>query len=279
MEMKEYSIQDPLYPDTFFSTYWRKKPVFVQGGAGRFLGRNWSETDFEAAHAKARAAGQGAVKEQLGEVTFIEKVSTFDSDLAVRAAEFGRTYGAPQAWFDAVRTYSNSGIGAHFDHSDNFVLQQTGVKEWTLASPRHIDRAEIARRMMNVPGVGAHAIPEGNNLKFTLEPGDLLYIPLFWLHSGVSHSNSLSLSLVCPAVSLFTAVMPLLTHIMREKAMGYQPVPAFHVHLSHEDRRNAAEILRKATRALLERVCGDDVLNALLVQQIERLPGLVHPDT
>lgn len=277
MGMRPQIMHNCFDPEVFFSTYWRQKPLFVRGGAEGFLGCRWSEADFEVAYAKARSEGH-TIKEQIGKVTFIEKVSAFDSDLAARATQFGHTFAVPQVWFDAVRTYSSSGIGAHFDHSDNFVLQQGGVKEWMLAPPRHIGRADIARRMMNVPGIGAHALPEEGNLRFVLEPGDLLYIPLFWLHSGVSRSNSLSLSLVCPAISLYSAVMPFLTRAMKERVIGYQPIQALHAHLSPEDRREAVKVLRQATQALLNSVADDELLKAVQAMQTERLPGITHPE-
>jgi 50S ribosomal protein L16 3-hydroxylase len=257
--------------DVFFAQYWRKKPLFVKASVREFLGRTWTHADFATALAKARAVGGDMVKERPGEVSFIEKVSAFDTDLAERAAGFSRIFGAPEAWFDSVRTYSADGIGAHFDHSDNFVLQQSGTKQWSLASPEHIDRADIARRMMNMPGVGAHPMPEHDVIDFVVEPGDLLYIPLNWLHCGVSRAESLSLSLVCPAVSLYSAVLPFVVQALKNRALGHQPIPAFHVGLSSAERAVAEEALTRATRTLLQSIAGDDVAGTVHALQAERL--------
>jgi 50S ribosomal protein L16 3-hydroxylase len=234
------------------------------------------QTDFERAHAAARAAG-APVNERSGEVTFIENVSAHDADLAARAVRFAPEFGAPHAWFDAVRTFAaDGGIGAHFDHSDNFVLQQSGVKEWTLASPRDLDPADIARRMMNVPDVGVHDLPQSDTTCFRLEAGDLLYIPLFWIHSGVSEAGSLSLSLVCPAVSLYSAVMPFLARSVKARAIGHQPIHAFHAHLTASERQAAARSLRLATRSLLEHLADDELLSAVSAMQAESLPGIAR---
>lgn len=262
--------RDTFEFEEFFSEFWRKKPLFVRGGAADMLGRTWSADDFAKLRAKALEQ-DSSVMEREGEVTFIEGVSAFDPDLDELAQRFSGIFGVPRAWFDSIQTYSPSGIGAHFDHSDNFVLQQGGVKEWSLASPSHIKRGDIARRMMNLPGVGGHTLPDDDQLRFQVRQGDLLYIPMFWLHSGISQADSLSLSLVCPAVSLQSAVLPFLTRIMKSRGLGYQPVPAFHSYLSPEDAEEAEESLRKAVRTLLARISEDDVVDMVMKLQSEHL--------
>ncbi|MFB6815400.1 JmjC domain-containing protein [Streptomyces sp. NPDC056347] len=255
--------------DLFLSTYWRRQPLFVRGGAKELLRRSWTDADFDAALVRARS--EHAVKERSGEVEFIEQVSRFDENLQRQAAKFSTVFGAPQVWFDSVRTRSASGIGAHFDHSDNFVLQQTGTKEWKLAAPSHVEKRDIVRRMMNLPGAGKHTLPEDDCVQFTVRPGDLLYIPLFWPHSGVSHEESLSLSLVCPAVSLYSAVLPALTKVLRSRGIGYQPIPALHSGLSPQERAAADAALAKATRTLLKGLSDDAVVDAVLAIQTDRL--------
>ncbi|HEX5534493.1 MAG TPA: cupin domain-containing protein [Actinomycetales bacterium] len=262
--------QQSFDPEVFFSTFWRKRPMYIRGGAAEFLGRTWSDADFATAHRRALASGH-PVAEREDEVTFIERVSEFDEDLAARAARFRTMFGLPKIWFDSVRTHSPSGIGAHFDHSDNFVLQQSGVKEWSLAAPSHISKETIVRRMMNYPGVGGHPLPDEDIVHFTVEPGDLLYIPLLWLHSGVSHAESLSISLVCPAVSLNSAVMPFLAQVMQSRGLGHQPIPALHSGLSEDAHAEAVASISRATRALLSRMSDDDLAEAVLEMQSRHL--------
>jgi 50S ribosomal protein L16 3-hydroxylase len=262
--------QETFDPEIFFSTFWRKCPMFIRGGAAQFLGRGWTSEDFDAAHRRALANGH-AVSEREREVTFIEHISEFDDDLAARTGRFRATFGVPRVWFDAVRTYGPSGIGSHFDHSDNFVLQQEGVKEWSLAPASHIRKDDLVRRMLNQPGVGSHPMPEDDVLHFTVEAGDLLYLPLLWIHSGVSHADSLSLSLVCPAVSLQSAVVPFLTQVMRSRGLGYQPIPALHRGLSADQHAEAVRTIGQATRTLLERMSDDEVVAAVVEMQSRHL--------
>lgn len=273
MRTADLSVHEQAHfdADVFFASYWRQRPLFVRGGAAQLMdGMRWSDEDFDTAKAAAVARGH-EIREREGEVAFIEGVSAFNAELAEFAARFSATFGAPKAWFDTIRTYAASGIGAHFDHSDNFVLQQNGVKDWYLASPTNIEQGDIARRMMNLPGVGSHQLPEGERLHFVVEPGDLLYIPLFWLHSGVSRAESLSLSLVCPAVSLYTAVAPFVAQAMKTNALGYQPIPAFHAGLSDAEREAAAAKLRTATQVMLSRLSRQDFVDAIVALQEEHL--------
>jgi 50S ribosomal protein L16 3-hydroxylase len=259
--------------EIFFSQYWRKKPLFVPAGAKEFLGYEWTMTAFEAAQKNGHRE-PNVIKEREGEVTFIEQVSAYDARLRESARAFREQFGTPQTWFDAIRTYSASGIGAHFDHSDNFVLQQSGVKEWTLADPGNIEPEVVKRRMMNLPGVGDHALPDEGCLTFTVQAGDLLYIPLFWLHSGTSRAESLSISLVCPAVSLYSAVIPVLARVARSRALGHQPVPALHSGLSDQERTDTLAAVAEATRRLLNLMTDETLVNAVLSAQSEYLARL-----
>ena len=66
---------------------------------------------FQAVRVRAQAAGH-PVMEHAGEVTFVERVSMFDEDLAARAVRLSCAFGSPQPWFDGIRTYAASGIWA-----------------------------------------------------------------------------------------------------------------------------------------------------------------------
>lgn len=259
---------------TFFRDFWRRKPLFVRGGAKALLGRHWGGADFDAARRVAKSR-HAPISEREGAVTFIENVSAHDADLASRAGELRSVFGSPQAWFDAIRTYDGSGklngIGPHFDHSDNFVLQQEGAKLWHLAAPEHVDPQVRTRRMLSDPNVGSHPLPAQDKVEFVIEAGDLLYIPLMWLHEGTSTVASLSVSLVCPAVSLYSAVVPFLTHTLKARGLGGEAIVALHAHLSPHERDAAIEQIRRSTRELLQAGASDELIDAVLAAQERRL--------
>jgi 50S ribosomal protein L16 3-hydroxylase len=257
-------------PRIFFANYWRKKPMLLRGGARVFMDRVWTASDFELACAKAYAS-DGAVKERQGEVTFVERISLFAPDLREIATRVSKKFGSDSVWFDGVRTYRRqAGLGRHFDHSDNFVLQQAGVKNWKLESPRRIDDDTIKRRMLNLGSVDCPDFSE-NSINFVLESGDLLYIPLFWIHDGTSEAESLSLSLVLPALSVFAAAVPLMNIAIRKVGLGYKPLTMLHAYLSDAERSAALAEIRRETQALLDHVSDIKVKRLVQVLQAEYL--------
>ena len=255
-------------PAQFFAEYWRKKPLMIKGGVNSFLGKLWTREEFDAALIKAREAG-APIKERAGEVTFIEGVSRYDQYLGERTSYFARLFGVPSVWFDTIATHSVSGIGEHFDHSDNFVLNIEGVKRWTVAPPDSIGELSIAKRMMNVAGSGAQDLPKEGCLHFTLGPGDILYLPLFWIHSGVSEGSSLSVSLVAPAISLYSIVASPIIRLMKSRLMGADPIPALHSYLSTEERAQGLADITERTRRLLTELKADTFLRDLEAIQRE----------
>jgi 50S ribosomal protein L16 3-hydroxylase len=269
-----------LSVERFFAEYWRRKPLFLEGGAESFLGRRWTNEDFDAAREALRTAeSRAVVNERADDVTFIERVSAIEDDLAQRMRGLGELFGTPEPWCDTIRTYRPSGIGAHYDHSDNFVLQQDGIKHWHLAPPSYVARSDYARRMMGHLGVGHQELPDQDVVEFVLEPGDLTYIPLMWLHSGVSQEHSLSLSVVCPAVTLYSAVVPVVARLLYERATGHQTVEAIPTWLDEGARAAAAARVRRATHALLNHLTDDALVAEIERYQATLLPGLRHrPD-
>lgn len=71
----------------------------------------------------------------------------------------------------------------HFDTHDVFIWQQSGTKHWTVfgqesENPRHEQRFRV-----NIP-VREQLLRDGPIIDKALEPGDVLYIPSGFLHSG-----------------------------------------------------------------------------------------------
>jgi hypothetical protein len=81
------------------------------------------------------------------------------------------------------------GFGAHYDVHDVFVLQLSGRKHWMVHRPVHESplrsqpwdrhRAAVAERAKTEPPV----------IDAVLEPGDAMYLPRGWLHSGIAQAE------------------------------------------------------------------------------------------
>lgn len=264
--------------EQFFEKHWRQRPLFIKGGAAEFLGRGWTIADFDRSYEAVVASpeSEASIRERPNDVTFIERVSAINDDLAARMDRFAGLFGTPPPWCDTIRTYRPSGIGSHFDHSDNFVLQQEGVKRWRLASPDNIPHDQYVARMMGQSGVGHQELPDSDVFEVDLEPGDLLYIPLMWLHSGVSEHNSLSLSIVCPTVTVHSAIVPMIARLLRAQNVGHQVLDAVPNWLPEQELADARIRLRAVTAALTARMANDATLDQLeKLQAATCFPGLV----
>jgi 50S ribosomal protein L16 3-hydroxylase len=259
--------------DVFLNEYWRRKPVLLKGGASHVLASAYTDEAFERCVRVLSAEGAGGIHTRPGELTFAENVSRADPGLQRIAARFATTFGVPTGWFDGVQTFGQSGIGAHFDHSDNFVLQQHGVKSWTLAPPDTLPRRDLAQRMFNVQGVGPAAMPDESSLEFELHPGDLLYIPLFWAHRGVAHGPSLSLSLVCPAVPAHASLLGAVRDVMRERLIGHQPVPSLPALSTASERERHRRKLKAAAQLLLKELARDEIIERIVDKQMGQRPA------
>jgi 50S ribosomal protein L16 3-hydroxylase len=88
------------------------------------------------------------------------------------------------AWrFDDVMiSYAalGGGVGPHYDFYDVFLLQAQGRRQWSLTSKNcHVQNA--------VPNVPLRLMQTfETEMRFEVEPGDILYIPPKWGHDGVA---------------------------------------------------------------------------------------------
>lgn len=180
----------------FQKEYWRKKPLVVKGGASAF-GR-LDQNLFSRLYAGMKVSRPQDITEGPG-VRFLQRVDAVSEAHTALSREIKKSLGCPRAHFDVVECGAGKSIGCHFDHSDNFVLQQTGVKLWMLHNPSIIPLEQIRGRVSGQAN-GRFLMPEAE-YTFELQPGDLMYIPLFWIHWGKSLGRSLSQSLVIDAES------------------------------------------------------------------------------
>jgi 50S ribosomal protein L16 3-hydroxylase len=108
---------------------------------------------------------------------------------------------------DIVVTYSSigSGIGYHAGHEDAFIVQVSGQRHWRVWDAMEIDCEARRRILISAPDdiypfVRSASPPV---LECTLNPGDVLYVPPFFPHEGVTTKTSISLALGWRGVSYF----------------------------------------------------------------------------
>lgn len=95
------------------------------------------------------------------------------------------------AWLfdDAMTTYSNPGstVGAHIDNYNVFIIQLVGRRQWEI---------ELTPDKEYKSGLEVKILKSFKpDHSYTLNPGDMIYIPPHVAHQGTSLDESLSLSL------------------------------------------------------------------------------------
>ncbi|WP_327710101.1 cupin domain-containing protein [Streptomyces sp. NBC_00464] len=69
----------------------------------------------------------------------------------------------------------HSGLVPHIDGEDNFLLQLAGSKTWSLWARKSTEASQVDPGSLGRP-----------TAEITLEPGDVLYIPLGWIHAATA---------------------------------------------------------------------------------------------
>lgn len=216
--------------DQFFAEYWRKKPVLLRGAARHILDSRLSAADFESLADKLEKIHPQLVQRQ-SEVIFAQRLDLASDTLWRRSQEYERALLCQRVWFDGVLATGAGGvrgIGCHYDHSDNFVIQQMGRKLWRVGPSRFLPEAEQRQRVLEDAPVGAFYMPD-EHYTFLLEEDDVLYLPLFWSHWGISRGPSLSLSLVFNIDNPLELLLPMLRSALSHEKSWWHPLPVFPV--------------------------------------------------
>lgn len=212
-----------LSREEFLRDYWRQKPLLARAGA-RTLSLNIEESAFLRLAETLETLHPHLVRRSPDGTVFAQNLDIVSKALRAVSESVGRSMSWPSVWFDGVLTQTPGGVGPHWDASDNFVLQQVGSKTWRLHSPDIIPPNELHQIMTGALVEPTPVIMPSDSLEFTLNAGDLLYIPLFWPHSGTSHGASLSLSLVSNAENALT-LLPLVFWVLSEEQAWWRPLP------------------------------------------------------
>ncbi|MFE7765188.1 JmjC domain-containing protein [Streptomyces sp. NPDC057438] len=221
--------------DLFYREHWRRRPVLWRGCGPRFLAPGLDWPDIEVLEGRlartpqAEESGAQVRRRPDGAVLFVNQAQHTLPELADACAKLADLFGWDECTADlSVTRGSGAGIGCHFDHSDNFVVQQQGSKTWLVGLPEHTASERQRARMLETKGfVPSGRLPE-EPYSAVLHPGDVLYLPLFAPHEGVEgegSDGSVSVSFSCNAQSALSRYLkPLLSALSREPAW-WQPLP------------------------------------------------------
>ena len=244
---------DRLDVPAFYEHVWRRRPMIWRGCGSDFLAPSldWPRiAEVEQLSDEGLGASQ-ARRSPDGKVLFVNQAQHTLPELATACGALAETFGWSECTADlSVTRGQGAGIGCHFDHSDNFVVQQRGSKSWRVGLPTDTAPHRQRARMLETKGF----VPSGTLPKETREvelfPGDVLYLPLFAPHEGVESAaddGSISVSFSHNAQSAISRLLkPLLRRLSEEEAW-WGPVP-----LDGSDPDQLAQALHRALVDVLD---------------------------
>lgn len=194
-----------LTPEEFIRDYWQKKPLLVRGAAPGF-GKELTKTDMldlcERDDVESRFVSTGSGKWQLEHGPFSRKQMKTWRDpwsVLVQSVNLVVPFGdelmrrfsfIPYARLDDLMvSYATDGggVGPHFDNYDVFLLQGQGRRRWRIG--RQKDKSLI-------DGLPVRILKNFTpTYDWTLEPGDMLYLPPDWAHDGIAVGECMTWSI------------------------------------------------------------------------------------
>lgn len=187
-----------------YARHWRESPIVFRGGAAQLFDRDALPTLERAAAIVESARSRPDLLHESpdGRTAFINGVEQVDDELREAAGVAADRLSWPSFGLDlSLQHGAGGGVGPHFDDGDNLVVQVSGSKTWRVGSPDDTPAAARSARMLGDPTFVPRARPM-TGAPLQLRPGDVLYLPLFAPHEGVSDGPSVSLSLGHYATSL-----------------------------------------------------------------------------
>lgn len=195
-----------LSPQAFMRRHWQKKPLLIrqaQPGAHPTIDRAQLFALAATEGVESRLIEQRAGRWSLRHGPFTRRqlpplarpawtLLVQGVDLHLPAAHqlmSGFRFASDARLDDVMVSYASDGggVGPHVDSYDVFLLQLAGRRRWRVARPQPVEL---------VPGMPlkilANFEPEQ---EWTLEAGDMLYLPPGWAHDGVAEGECLTASI------------------------------------------------------------------------------------
>jgi hypothetical protein len=163
-------------------------------------GKTFDSEEMTFADVIARMQASSETKYYIMQIPVREDLPELAPDIRVPAAIDATDLRALNFWLGGA----NNLTPVHFDYSNNLLAQVHGIKEITLFAPDQSDcmyPLPLGRHghvsQVNLWQPDANSFPlfsTAAGLQFTLEPGDVLFIPAFWWHAVKSRTMSISLN-------------------------------------------------------------------------------------
>jgi 50S ribosomal protein L16 3-hydroxylase len=195
--------------ETFFSNYWQQKPLCIRAAFPDFedpvdgdeLAGLACEAQVESRLVQHdRVNNKWAVKHGPFEDRDFATIGERDWSLLVQGVDqwlpevqaLLEAFSFLNRWHldDIMVSYAAPGgnVGPHFDYYDVFLVQGQGQRTWQIGQQCGPQSTLLANNELRLL-----ADFQGDD-SYTLNPGDILYIPPGYAHWGVSENNSLSYS-------------------------------------------------------------------------------------
>lgn len=194
------SLVSPIPEEEFRARYWEKKPLIVHRENSDYYGNFFTLRDFDdysklgqgyvkTAEATAkkvvRHEGPGAKAMervlsdmQAGHTLILDNVQEYHPRLGRFCRTLGQETGERYQTNIYLTPANGKGFTPHWDDHDVFVLQVMGSKHW---------KVEKTRRTLPLKGTGIEEEARdlrGELYEFTLQQGDMVYIPRGFVHAA-----------------------------------------------------------------------------------------------
>lgn len=200
------SLVSPVSEEEFRARYWEKKPLIVHRADPGYYGDLFTLQDFDAnltrcrgyvktaeATAKKQAKHQGvsatALEQVLadmrdGHTLILDGINDFDAKIGLFGRMLAQQTGARFQTNVYLTPPNGKGFQPHWDNHDVFVLQVMGSKHWKVEK----DRRTLPEKDANIEEEGREF--RGEVYSFTLNQGDVVYIPRGYVHAAECGSES-----------------------------------------------------------------------------------------
>jgi ribosomal protein L16 Arg81 hydroxylase len=281
------SLIDPVSPDEFRSDYWCAQPLHISRGDASFFAQLITIEDVERQLSTDEVFSRHSVttpREGYGppdppptSVSELYERLLAGSSVRIRRLECLLDPGTPvltllrgmelalQHPRDSLSCYiappQATGLGPHHDETEIFTLQISGRKRWRLYGP--VDSELPATYDREQLGPPAH--------DFTLEEGDVLYVPGGVIHDVTNDVPSFSLTVVFDPFR-WSALLDLLWRQLAATAEFRAPLPAgvLFADRPHELLSRQLEPRVELVRQALERVSAGALVDDLAQRQVAR---------